>query len=95
VVTLHIEHGIADIHTWYEAFERFADFRAESGVRGQRVQQPVDNPHYVVIDLDFDGVAEARAFLEFLQSTVWVSRDHAPALVGSPKTAILQPALGP
>jgi hypothetical protein len=56
------------------------------------VQQPVDDPAYIVVDLDFDTAAAAAAFLTFLETTVWGSRENAPALVGAPKTRILQRA---
>ena len=65
--TLHIEHPISDFTTWKAAFDRFAPVRLQSGVRGHRIQRPVSDPHYIVFDLDFDGPAEAAAFLEFLQ----------------------------
>lgn len=88
--TLHIEHPISDFTTWKAAFDRFAAVRQQSGVRGHRVQQPVDDPHYVVIDLDFDTAAEAAKFLEFLETRVWSSREGSPALAGDPRTAILE-----
>lgn len=64
--TLHIQHGITDFDTWKSAFNRFADVRRDAGVRAERVQRPVDDPRYVVIDLDFDTTDEAEAFLVFL-----------------------------
>lgn len=92
MTTLHIEHAISDFGSWSAAFERFAEARATFGVRAHRVQQPVDDPNYVVIDLDFDTHAEASRFLGFLQAKVWSSASNAPALVGTPQTKILQPA---
>ena len=73
--TLHIEHPISDFTTWKAAFDRFAEFRVESGVRHHRVQRPIDDPHYVHIDLDFDTTKEAETFLEFLRTRIWTSRD--------------------
>ena len=90
MATLHIEHPITDFGTWNAAFARFADAREQAGVRQQRVQQPVDDPAYVVIDLDFDTVAEAERFLGFLRSDVWGVSENAPALAGTPQTRILQ-----
>lgn len=90
--TLHIEHAIADFDLWHAAFERFAEFRTQAGVRGQRVQQQVDDAHYIVLDLDFDTVEQAEGFLALLETKVWSSRDNAPALVGKPKTKILEQA---
>lgn len=92
MTTLHIEHEIVDFETWRTAFDRFAEVRRGAGVRGQRVQRPVGDPHFVVIDLDFDTAAQARSFLDFLESTVWASAANAPALIGTPQTRILEPA---
>lgn len=90
--TLHIEHAITDFATWLEAFDRFADERRDAGVRDERVHQPIDDPHYVVIDLDFDAVDEATTFLQFLESAVWSNPANSPALAGSPRALVLEPA---
>ena len=90
--TLHIEHPISDFETWTAAFNGVADVRREAGVRSQRVQRPVDDPGYIVIDLDFDTVGEAEAFLGFLNTKIWAIPENAPALAGSPTTMILEPA---
>lgn len=92
VPTLHIEHPISDFGVWSAAFERFAEIRERSGVRHERVQRPVDDPSYVVIDLDFDTTAEAANFLDFLQRKVWPSSERSPALAGTPQTRILEAA---
>jgi len=87
---LHIEHAITDFDVWHSAFDRFADKRRASGVVHQRVTRPIDDEHYVVIDLDFESAERARSFLTFLQRDVWGSTDKAPALAGTPRTAILE-----
>lgn len=89
--TLHIEHPITDFDTWTAAFARFADVRRAAGVRAERVQRPVGSPRYVVIDLDFGTIDEAKAFLRFLETQVWGVRENAPALAGTPQTTILEP----
>jgi hypothetical protein len=88
--TLHIEHPITDFATWKTAFDRFAPARASAGVRRHRVQRPVDDPAYFVVDLDFDDVAGAERFLGFLRTRVWSSPENAPALSGAPRTRILE-----
>lgn len=93
MTTLHIEHPITDFEVWSAAFGRFAAARAEFGVRAQRVQHPIDDPHYIVVDLDFDTAAEASNFLAFLRDNVWSSPGNAPALAGTPQAKILQPAV--
>ena len=90
--TLHIEHPISDYATWRQAFDRLAERRQLAGVLAHRVHQPVDDPHFVVIDLDFATLPAAQGFLEFLQTQVWSSRESSPALQGAPQTRILEPA---
>jgi hypothetical protein len=90
--TLHIEHPVTDFGAWNSAFTRFAEARHQAGVRAQRVQRPVGDPNYVVVDLDFGTRGEAEAFLRFLETQVWGIPENAPALAGSPQTMILEPA---
>jgi hypothetical protein len=92
MTTLHIEHPITDLKAWLAAFDRFAEARAKAGVQAQRVQHPVDDPNYIIIDLDFTTTEEARRFLAFLKKQVWSSSDNAPALAGTPQTKLLQQA---
>ena len=92
MATLHIEHPITDFDVWASAFNRHADARRAAGVRAQRIQQPVDNARYVVVDLDFDTTDKAEAFLHYLQTQIWQNRENSPALAGSPQTMILEPA---
>ena len=92
MTTLQIEHAITDFPTWHAAFQRFQDARTRAGVLRHRIYQPVDDPQYVVIDLDFTTRAQAQAMLGFLTTQVWPSPANAPALVGAPTTRILEPA---
>jgi hypothetical protein len=90
MATLHIEHAITDFDDWQGAFQQFAGMRARAGCRGQRVQRPVDDARYVVIDLDFDTVQAAESFLDVLNERIWSSRENSPALAGAPRTRILE-----
>ncbi|MPY95373.1 MAG: hypothetical protein GEV08_20660 [Acidimicrobiia bacterium] len=92
MATLHIEHPITDYPTWRAAFDGLADARRQNGVMSERVTQPVDDPRYIVVDLDFATAEQAASFLRFLEARVWASSTSAPALAGRPRTAILQPA---
>jgi hypothetical protein len=91
MTTLHIEHPITDLPTWRAAFDRFADRRRQGGVSAERLQQPVDDGHYILVDLDFPTREQARQFLDFLQTRVWASPDSSPGLAGTPRTSILEP----
>ena len=94
MATLRIEHAISDFTTWKGAFDRFAGIRQRVGVRRHRIFQPVDDPAYVMLDLDFDEVSAAEAFLAILRRDVWGSSDASPALVGSPQARIIETVEG-
>jgi hypothetical protein len=88
VPTLLIEHSITDFDTWHTAFGRFAQRRNESGVLHERIMQPIDNPHYVFVELDFSTTDEAQSFKQFLETRIWSSPANSPALVGHPTARI-------
>jgi len=91
MTTLHIEHAISDLSLWREAFARFAAARMDAGVQAERVMQPLDDPQYIVIDLDFASTPEAEAFLGFLRAKVWSSPQASPALTGEVRARVLEP----
>lgn len=93
--TLRIEHPITEFTVWKEAFDRFAEMRRAGGVRSHVVRRPVDDPHYVIAELDFDSVGEAEAFLELLRTRVWSTPANSPALAGAPLTRVLVTEEGP
>lgn len=90
--TLLIEHSITDYATWRKAFGRFADRRKEGGVLRERILQPVHDPHYVLVDLEFATLEEAQRFQQFLETQVWSNPASSPALVGSPRARIAEEA---
>jgi hypothetical protein len=90
--TLQIEHGIKDFGMWKVAFDRDPVHRAASGVTAHRISRPVGDPHYVVVELDFEQRVQAEALLANLEANVWHSAAAAPALQGAPKTRILESA---
>ena len=87
---LQIEHPIRDFDTWKGAFDRFSDKRQQSGVRRHQVLRATDDLNYVIIELEFDSPSEAEAFLGWLRRDVWASREAAPALMGDPRTRIVE-----
>jgi len=90
--TLLIEHAVNDFETWRTAFGRFADRRKQGGVLRERIVQPVDDPRYVIIDLEFASLEEARRFKMFLETQVWSTPANSPALVGTPQARIVDTA---
>jgi hypothetical protein len=59
---LHIEHSVPDFDGWKKTFDSDPLAREKSGVRRYRVLRPVDDPKYVMIDLEFDSTIKAEAF---------------------------------
>jgi len=64
---LRIEHQVPDFDGWKEAFDSDPMGRKQSGVRRYQVLRPIDDPNYVMIDLEFDSSNEAEAFRVALQ----------------------------
>ncbi|WP_340558931.1 hypothetical protein [Streptomyces sp. GSL17-111] len=87
--TLHIEHPVTDYGRWKAAFDRLSDQRRRAGVRHHRIHRPVDDPAYIVVELDFDTVEAAEAWATTLRTRIWPAPENAPALVGTPRTMIL------
>ena len=67
---LRIEHPVPDFDGWKKAFDSDPVGREKSGVRRYRVLRPIDDPNYVMIDLEFDTVSQAEALLAAMR-VVW------------------------
>ena len=86
--TLQIEHGVRDFDAWKQVFDGDPVGRAAGGVRRYRVMRPLDDPAYVVVDLEFDTTAEAEAFREKLRE-LW-SGAGASLGLESPRARIVE-----
>jgi hypothetical protein len=64
---LRIEHPVPDFAAWKKAFGSDPLGRKKSGVLRYRVFRPVDDQHYVMVDLEFGTRAQAEATLERLR----------------------------
>jgi hypothetical protein len=67
---LRIEHPVSDYDRWKEAFDADPVGRKRAGVRRYRIMRRIEDPNYVVIDLEFDTLAEAGSLLGAMR-TVW------------------------
>ena len=67
---LRIEHPVPDFEGWKKAFDSDPVGREKSGVRRYQILRQVDNPNYVMIDLEFDTVSQAEARLAAMRA-VW------------------------
>ncbi len=86
---MQLEHAIRDFEMWKAAFDRDPIDRQALGVRRHRVFRPVDDPGYVVVELEFDSTDEAQACGVALRE-LWSSRQAAPALIGAPRVRIVE-----
>ena len=70
MTVLRIEHPVPDFAVWKAAFDGDPVGRERSGVRRYRIMRAVDDPHYVLIDLEFDTNVEAESLLAAMRE-VW------------------------
>lgn len=89
MTTVHIEHAVKDFTAWKAVFDQFAGARIEHKVRRYDISQPVDDPQFVMVRLDFDTQPEAETFLAFMQG-VWGSAQAATVLGSTPHTRITE-----
>ena len=61
MITLRIEHKIANYDDWKKAFDNDPINRRQSGVKHYRVYRPIDDTNFITIDLDFDNLEKAQA----------------------------------
>ncbi len=64
---LRIEHPVIKYDGWKEAFDRDPVGREKMGVRRHRVLRAIDDPRYIMIDLEFETAAQAEAMLTALR----------------------------
>lgn len=67
---LRIEHSVPDFTGWKHAFDSDPVDRKGSGVRRYQVLRSVDDPNYVMIDLEFDTLEDAEGLLTKMRR-VW------------------------
>ncbi len=67
---LRIEHSVPNYDGWKQAFDSDPVGRKASGVRRYQILRASDNPNHVIIDLEFDTLAEAEALLAAMR-VVW------------------------
>jgi hypothetical protein len=88
---VQIEHPIRDFETWKAAFDRDPANREASGVRRYQIYRPIDDPHFVAIDLEFDDQARAETFMAVMEG-IWRTPQAVQALAGSPRARIVDVA---
>ena len=67
---LRIEHLVPSFEKWKQVFDSDPADRKGMGVRRFTLLRLRDDPNHVMIDLEFDTVGEAQAFLVTMQR-IW------------------------
>jgi hypothetical protein len=67
---LRIQHAVPNYENWKQAFDSDPVGRKQAGVRRHQILRPLDDPNFVMIDLEFDTRAEADALLAAMRE-VW------------------------
>ncbi len=65
---LQIEHPVPNYEGWKKAFDSDPVNRKQSGVRRYKISRKIDDPNYVIVDLEFDNLTDAEACHEKLKS---------------------------
>jgi hypothetical protein len=87
MVTLRIQHSVTTFDSWKRAFDADPLDRKGSGVRRFSTHRSVTDPNFVMIDLEFETVAEADAFLEKLRG-MWSGA--ARAVMRNPEAWVVE-----
>jgi hypothetical protein len=87
---LRIEHAVGNYDSWKRAFDSDPIGRQKSGVCRYRILRPTDDPNYVMIDLEFDGLKEAENVRSALQK-MW-GTPEAQRVMQNPKLRIVEQA---
>ena len=86
--TLRIEHAVPDFNGWKRAFDSDPADRKGSGVRRYQVLRSVEDPNYVMIDLEFDSTEEADGLLAKMRR-VW-SSGEGQKVMRNPQARIVE-----
>ena len=84
---LRIEHPVPDVEGWKKAFDSDPVGREKSGVRRYQVLRPIDDEHFVTLDLEFDTMSQAEALLAAMR-VVWGRVDGT--IMMNPQARILR-----
>lgn len=84
---LRIEHSVPDYEGWKHAFDSDPADRNGSGVRSYQVFRSVEDPNFVMIDLEFGSVGETELFLETMQR-VWAG--PGKSVMRNPRARIVE-----
>ena len=86
MLILRIEHKVPNFDGWKKAFESDPINRKKLGVRRYNILRPIDDPNYIIIDLEFESLKEVEGTLEALRN-LWNKVEGQ--VIMNPQTRIL------
>jgi hypothetical protein len=87
MVTLRIEHLVPEYNGWKQAFDSDPADRRQSGVLRYEILRSLDDPNYVMIDLELETKAEAEALLSKMR-VIWERVQGA--IMSNPQARIVE-----
>jgi hypothetical protein len=84
---LRIEHSVGDFDMWKQVFDGDPADRKGSGVRRYQVFRSVEEPNFVMIDLEFETVEAAQGLLDAMQE-IWAG--PGAAFMQNPRGRIVE-----
>lgn len=84
---LRIEHKVPNFDGWKQAFDSDPADRRKSGVRRYQILRALDDPNYVMIDLEFDTQGQAEGLLAAMRE-VW--RGVEGTIMTNPQARIVE-----
>jgi hypothetical protein len=87
MIILQIEHAVPDYSSWKKAFDIDPVDRKQSGVKRHRIFRQTDNPNYIIIELEFDKLNEAKELLAALHG-IW--KQIEGKIITGPKARIIE-----
>ena len=87
MIVLQIEHPVPDYNNWKKAFDNDPVNRKQSGVKRHKIFRQADNPNYLIIELEFDTLDEAKKLLAALQP-LW--KQVEGKIMTGPKARIIE-----
>jgi hypothetical protein len=87
-IILRTEYTVTDFDSWKKLFDSDPIGRQKSGVRRYCILRPTDDPNYVMIDAEFDGLKQAEDYRSSLRNLY--DSAGAQRIVQNPKHKILE-----
>ena len=84
---LQIEHPVSNFEGWKKSFDSDPVGRQQGGVRRYKISRRIDNPNFVIIDLEFDKLSDAETFLSSLRN-LW--RSVEGKVMNNPQARIIE-----